>query len=350
MITEIEPARGLPLPDVANFVVSGWDLTRSDPGTICRTDRVFSDEHILASLHEVPAPNTFSPIILPTDYAAVRNNVSPTHTSWQKAIDQVQLDIEDFRRRENVSEVVVLNLSSPHRNAAAHILPGELDRAVKNNDPAVSSSVLYCLAAMRSGCSYVDFTPTDTLELPDVLEEAAKHGAPVAGRDGSTGQTLTKSVLAHMFELRHLPIQGWYSTNILGNHDGLVLADPEFSETKVADKKEVLDLIAPGKPHLVGIRYYPPRRDCKEAWDCVDFAGWMGEVMSVGINWIGRDSVLAAPLLIDLSRLMVLCQKRGLVGLQSDLGVFFKHPLGTSERRYFYLFEDFRRFCESLSK
>jgi len=346
----MKPACDLPLPAISDITLGGWDLTTPDPASVCRLNRVFGSEKVLNVLPKVPPPRVFRAVVLPTDYECVRNRRLPTHSNSQAALDDICRDIDAFRRAEAVDEIVVINLASPPRQTLTRICSGQLNSAILRNGESVTSALVYCLGAIRSGCSYVDFTATDTLALPDLESEALKYGVPLAGRDGSTGQTLMKSVIAHMFQLRHLSIEGWYSTNILGNNDGLVLADPEFATTKISDKKEVLDLLAPEKPHLVDIRYYPPRGDCKEAWDCIDFSGWMGELMSLRLNWIGRDSVLAAPLVIDLARLMTCCKSRGRSGIQAGLGVFFKHPMGTAERRYFSLFEAFEALCGTLAK
>ncbi|MCF6154490.1 MAG: hypothetical protein E3K36_04395 [Candidatus Brocadia sp.] len=159
---------------------------------------------------------------------------------------------------------------------------------------------------------------------------------PLAGRDGNTGQTLIKTVLGQMFKIRNLNLNGWYSTNILGNNDGLVLSMPEHRQTKMEDKLGVLEPVLGYNhfTHIVDIHYYPPRGDNKEAWESIDFSGWLGMPMSAKINWLGRDSILAAPLIIDLVRLMEFALRRGECGIQSQLAIYFKHPLGTSARGF----------------
>jgi myo-inositol-1-phosphate synthase len=174
-----------------------------------------------------------------------------------------------------------------------------------------------------------------------------RRKTPLAGRDGSTGQTLMKSVLAETFHTRRLDVRGWYSTNILGNHDGLVLQDERFADTKKIDKTALLSEIVgyPVDDHIVDIRYYRPAGDEKEAWDAIDFEGWYGCRGSLRINWRCSDSLLAAPAIIDLVRFMAHALATGAVGIQGHLGVFFKYALGTRERRYLQLARALAEFC-----
>jgi myo-inositol-1-phosphate synthase len=181
----------------------------------------------------------------------------------------------------------------------------------------------------------INFT-SNKVELPPVVSEAVKAGVPLAGRDGKTGQTYLKVVLASALKARNLLVDGWYSLNVLGNEDGKNLADPERSASKLANKTEVLEEILGYRvgekygtsTHIVRIDYYPPRADAKEAWDVVDFCGLFGMPMSLRINLQARDSILAAPLIIDLARWMAVLKTRGHAGLVPQLAFFFKKPLG----------------------
>lgn len=349
LVTELSPARDLPLVSLSDIVVGGWDIRPCDPFETCRSNKVFSNCEILDALKNMPPPVTYSAFVAESDYVRLRENISLTNSSLTNALEQIQQDIESFRSSENVSDIIVINLSNPAKNPDSQEWPEDSEeffRLISTNDRRITSGMLYCLAALKQGCAYIDFTPSNTLTIKALENEAIKNQVPIAGRDGSTGQTLIKSVLAHMFELRNLIIDGWYSTNLLGNHDGLVLSDPDFSKLKLHDKKQVLGAILPDPvEHLVDIRYLSTKKDCKEAWDSIEFRGWLNEPMSLKLNWLGRDSVLAVPLLIDLARLMAYCLASHKVGLQSQFAIFFKHPLGTEERRFFKLFQMFEQFC-----
>ena len=190
---------------------------------------------------------------------------------------------------------------------------------------------------MLSGVPVVNFTPNE-IEIPSLLHEAVERGVPLAGRDGKTGQTYLKVVLASALKARRLYVDGWYSLNILGNADGKNLMEPGKAEGKLMNKTEILDEIL-GYPvgeryqaaaHKVHIDYYPPRGDAKEAWDVIDFLGLFGLPMSLRLNLQGRDSILAAPLVLDLARWMAVLQKAGKSGLVPELGFYFKKPLGAN--------------------
>lgn len=205
----------------------------------------------------------------------------------------------------------------------------------------------YMAAAIEEGAGIIDYTASATLEMPGLVALAEKEGVALAGRDGSTGQTLLESVLAETFATRHLQVRGWYSTNILGNHDGLVLQDPRYCDIKRIDKTALLDEIVGYQvpDHLVDIRYYRPAGDNKEAWDAIDFAGFFGCKGELRINWRSSDSLLATPAIIDLCRFLGHAMTRGARGIQSHLGVFFKYPLGTDERRYLRLARTLELHC-----
>ena len=210
-----------------------------------------------------------------------------------------------------------------------------LSRLISETDPSIFPDVASVLAAIRSGIPVVNFTP-NFVEVPTIVQEAVKHNVPIAGYDGKTGQTYLKVVLASALKARNLCVDGWYSLNILGNADGKNLMDPEKAAGKVANKTDLLDDIL-GYPvgqqynsasHKVHIDYYPPRGDAKEAWDVIDFQGMFNLPMSIRLNFLGRDSILAAPMVLDLARWMAALKMAGYSGLIPDLAFFFKNPLG----------------------
>ena len=189
--------------------------------------------------------------------------------------------------------------------------------------------MVYAYAAISEGVGYGNFTPSLAADVPALVELAAQRGVPVAGKDGKTGQTMMKTVLAPAFRSRALRVEGWYSTNILGNRDGLALDDPASLESKLATKAQALESILgyPVEDHVVRIDYYRPRGDQKEAWDNIDLVGFLGQRMQLKVDFLCRDSILAAPLAIEIARLLDLAQQRGEGGVQRHLGWFFKAPM-----------------------
>ena len=212
---------------------------------------------------------------------------------------QIVRDIEKFRKRNKLSSVVVLNLLPTGRH---------------------KESQLYARAAAEAECPFINFTPND-------CGEDALGGIPFCGRDGKTGQTWLKSVLAPAFRARGLRVTGWYSTNLLGNEDGRVVSDPAQGKGKIASKTKLLgDILGYEPHHTVQISFYPPRGDNKESWDAIDFEGFLGLPMQVKVNGLWRDSILAAPMCLDLARLMELAVRRGERGPQDWLSFYFKSP------------------------
>ncbi|MBI4867900.1 MAG: inositol-3-phosphate synthase [Candidatus Wallbacteria bacterium] len=212
----------------------------------------------------------------------------------------------------------------------------KFEQGLKADCKTISASMIYSYVAIKLGIPVVNCTPSQCLEVPALARFAEENGVPVAGKDLKTGQTLLKTILAPGIKARYLGLTGWYSTNILGNRDGEVLDDPEASKTKVNSKLSVLESILEperhpelyrGFYHKVKIDYYPPRGDNKEAWDNVDIFGWMDYPMQIKVNFLCRDSILAAPLVLDLVLLLDLAGRTGWKGIQDWLGFFFKSPL-----------------------
>jgi myo-inositol-1-phosphate synthase len=249
-------------------------------------------------------------------------------------IEQVMKDIQTFKTRHPDAQPVFINLlPAGVRNnlrGCQHI--SELfDKYTLEDFPDIP----YMLAAIRSEVPVVNFTPNE-LEIPAMVSEAVKYGIPLSGRDGKTGQTFFKVVLASAFKARNFFVDGWYSLNILGNADGMNLMNPEKAAGKLANKTELLDEILGYQvgqkygvsSHKVHIDYYPPRGDAKEAWDVIDFSGMFGLPMSIRMNFQGRDSILAAPLVLDLARWMAALKMAGKSGPIPELGFYFKKPVG----------------------
>lgn len=257
-------------------------------------------------------------------------------TDFKGQVEQLIRDINEFKLQHPGARAVFIDLLP----AAAHLdLNGcqDLAQLFAEADTGILPDLAYTLAAIKSGIAVVNFTP-NAIASPAVLDEAVKQGVPVAGRDGKTGQTYLKVVLASALKARNLVVDGWYSLNILGNADGANLMDPDRAAGKLSNKTSLLDDILGyevgekyGAPaHKVRIDYYPPRGDAKEAWDVIDFKGLFGLPMSIRLNLLGRDSILAAPLVLDLARWVAALQMAGRSGPVPELGFYFKKTVGDS--------------------
>lgn len=253
---------------------------------------------------------------------------------FRSRVEKVTLDMARFKENFPSSQPVFVNLLSA---APCHNFAGleDLRQLAEAADPDRYPDLVYTVAAVQSGIPVVNFTPNE-LEIPAMERAAVKNGAPMAGCDGKTGQTYFKLVLASALKARRLTVDGWYSLNILGNADGQNLMDPERAACKVANKTDILDNIleypvgnAYDEPtHKVRIDYYPPRGDAKEAWDVIDIKGLFDMPMSIRLNLQGRDSILAAPMVIDLSRWAVALKLAGRSGMIPELAFYFKKPGG----------------------
>ena len=270
--------------------------------------------------------------------------------SLEEGINLIRADIRDFQARYLLDDLIVINMGSPAKKVNPIIKQYSFDRLLDLSIEEVPSSLLYAAATIIEGGSFVDFTPGEALEFKCIYDMAEKNNVQLSGRDGSTGQTMLKLTLAQMFKIRNLRIDGWYSTNILGNHDGYILSNPLFAETKMEDKRNGLfDLLGYSDfPHKVTIDYYEPRFDSKESWDSIDFSGWMGAKMSLKLNWQGADALLAAPMVLDIIRLIHEGHLKKLSGFQKQLGVFFKHPFGMEGKSLEYMYHYLLQFYTSI--
>ena len=268
------------------------------------------------------------------------DNVKDCKTRWEM-VEELQIDIQDFKRQHGCERVVVIWAASTEiyvpYDEAYHKTLAQLEAAMKSNDREhVAPSMCYAYAALTEGCPFIMGAPNTTVDIPAMWELAEKTHMPIAGKDFKTGQTLVKSGFAPIIKTRNLGLAGWFSTNILGNRDGLVLDEPANFHTKEVSKLSTLETIckADEQPDLYGniyhkvrINYYPPRNDDKEGWDNIDIFGWMGYPMQVKINFLCRDSILAAPLLLDLTLLSDLAARAGRYGIQRFLSFFLKSPM-----------------------
>jgi myo-inositol-1-phosphate synthase len=343
-------AEPLGLPELEELAWGGWDLSRESwAETLSRHGVIAPEPEVIARL---AGTKEWPGVVLEEDHAAVAGEARPSGVDGPALVERLRAEVRSFARETGAEQLVLLNLGAPAKLPERELWPAD-ERAFLG---AIGSSLFrtaapyYFAAALLEGAAVADYTASATLEIPGLIALAEARGCPVAGRDGSTGQTLLKSVLADAFATRRLRVRGWYSTNILGNHDGLVLQDERYADVKRYDKTALLEQILgyPVESHLVDIRYYLPAGDEKEAWDAIDFEAWHGGRGSLRLDWRCSDSLLATPPLLDLIRFLAHAKRTGRSGLLPALGVFFKHPLGTSERRYLHLaraLEDYARSC-----
>jgi myo-inositol-1-phosphate synthase len=321
-----------PLEDL---VFGGWDLN----------DRTLYDsalEHgVLRADQLVPVKEELQHLrpwraVFHADYAA---NLKGAHVlcapSFREEISAIRQDLQNFKTHHQLDRVVMVNLASTEKWSApspTHANLSAFEAGLDCDDPSITPTMRYVYAANSLGTAHLNFTPS-LAHIPALDEQAIKHAVPYAGMDGKTGQTLVKTAMASMFRARRLYVDGWYSTNFLGNNDGLVLDSPESNKTKVLSKTSVLDSILGHKVdnHQVHIHYYKPRGDAKEAWDNIDFTGFGGVPMQMKINFLCQDSVLAAPLVLDVVRLLDVAQDQGEKGIQSQFSMFFKSPYHSAE-------------------
>ncbi len=265
------------------------------------------------------------------------SNLKP-QTSHLELVEALKADIESFKRQHGVSRCIMIWCASTEaylKPGPVHASLGSFEKGLKNNDPTISPSMLYAYAALTSGIPYVNGAPNCTVDMPAMVELASQRQVAIAGKDFKTGQTLIKTILGPGVKARMLGLTGWYSTNILGNRDGLVLDDKDSFKTKEESKLSVLEtMLQPnvypelygGFHHKVVISYYPPRGDEKEGWDAIDIFGWLGYPMQIKVNFLCRDSILAAPLVLDLVLFMDLAQRAAMTGIQEWLSFYFKSP------------------------
>ncbi|MFC1828621.1 inositol-3-phosphate synthase [Thermodesulfobacteriota bacterium] len=259
---------------------------------------------------------------------------APSERRLEAQIEHLMEDIQNFKNKHIDTDPVLVNLLPACRQMDFDRFTN-LSRLCSEVDPADFPDLAYVIAAIRSGIPVANFTP-NLFEVPMIVREAVKQNVPISGYDGKTGQTYLKVALASALKARNLYVDGWYSLNLLGNADGKNLMDPERAAGKKANKTDLLDDILGypvgeqyGEPsHMVHIDYYPPRGDAKEAWDAIDFQGMFGLPMSIRLNLLGRDSILAAPVVLDLARWMTALKMAGRSGLISELAFYYKKPLG----------------------
>lgn len=332
-----------PLAGIGDLVFGGWDAFPEDAYEAATTAGVLEKEHLNAVRDELRAIRPM-PAVFDQRYLA---NLDATHVksygSLREAAEQVREDIRTFREEHGLSRVVMVSCASTEAYAQpreAHYDLAKFEEALEKSDPSISPAMIYAYAAIQEGVPYANGAPSLAVDIPALTQLAKERGVPVAGKDFKTGQTLMKTIVAPGLKARMLGLSGWYSTNILGNRDGEVLDDPQSLKSKEVTKLSVLDHILQKElypelygdvTHKVRIDYYPPRGDAKEGWDNIDLFGWLGYPMQIKINFLARDSILAAPIVLDLALFLDLASRAGMGGIQEWLSFYFKSPMTAPE-------------------
>ena len=349
MVTALPVCQSLDLDEPSTFVLGGHDIRKADfrEGVLGLNERsgVFTARQVEACSPELLAwsGNVRPGTVLETnqtiralaDLPEVQRVRSP-----REAIERIQVDLQAFQTKHKLDQVVVINVAStepPFELTDEHHRLETLEAALDRVTPAaLPPSGLYAYAALDAGLPHINFTPSLGTSCPALDELARLRGVPHGGKDGKTGETLLKTVLAPMFAARNLKVLSWIGHNILGGGDGRVLNDPANKASKVKSKDSSLSSILGYRPQShVSIEYVESLDDWKTAWDHIHFEGFLGTKMALQFTWQGCDSLLAAPLVIDLARLALLAQRQGEKGLMPHLACFFKSPMGTDEQDFF---------------
>jgi len=333
----------VPLPTLQDVVFGGWDIFDDNCYEAAKKAGVLDEKLLEQVKDELSAVKPMSAVF---DRHYVKRLDGPNVKKGgnkKDLADQLIADIRQFKADNNCSRLVLIWAGSTEiflTEAACHQSVATFERGLEENDPAISPSQIYAYAAIKEGIPYGNAAPNLSAEVPALRELSVKTGAPICGNDMKTGQTLIKTIIAPGLKARLIGVKGWYSTNILGNRDGEVLDDPESFKSKEESKKGALDYIF--QPHLypdlykdishvVRINYYPPRGDNKEGWDNIDIFGWLGYPMQLKINFLCRDSILAAPIVLDVALFLDLAKRSGMSGIQEWLSFYFKSPMHAPE-------------------
>lgn len=352
----------VPIADLKDIVFGGWDIFPENAYQAAVYAEVLKAKDLEPIRTEL---ESITPMKAAFDhnYAKRLNGtfIKDTQTRWDM-VEQLRADIRNFKEQNQCDRIVVLWAASTEifiAPSAEHQSLQALEKAMKENNTAViPPSMCYAYAAIAEGCPFIMGAPNLCVDIPAIWEFSEKMNVPITGKDFKSGQTLMKTVLAPMFKTRMLGVSGWFSTNILGNRDGEVLDQPENFKTKEVSKLSVIEQIfEPEKyPQLYGnlyhkvrINYYPPRRDNKEAWDNIDIFGWMGYPMEIKVNFLCRDSILAAPIALDLVLFSDLAARAGMKGIQTWLSFFCKSPMHDNEHQPVHdLFQQWRMLKQTI--
>jgi myo-inositol-1-phosphate synthase len=335
---EMPIREAVPLARLDDIVFGGWDPISANVLDAARTARVLDDVHLAPIAAELEAIVPMA-AVFDRRWVSRLEGVRVKHGASKWALMRAVVDdIQRFRAEHGCERLVMVWCGSTEayqESSAVHATASAFEHGLRADDPNISPSQIYAWAALQCGVPFANGAPNLTVDLPCMVEEATRQGVPIAGKDFKTGQTWMKTLVAPGLKARMLGLRGWYSTNILGNRDGEVLDAPENHRTKEVSKLGVLDtILQPAQypelygevDHLVRINYYPPRGDAKEGWDNIDLFGWFGYPMQIKINFLCRDSILAAPIVLDLALLLDLAHRQGASGVQEWLSFYLKAP------------------------
>lgn len=328
----------VPLASLDNVAFGGWDVYEDNVYEAAVKAGVLELRQIDALKEELEA---IKPMKAVFDRNYVKNldgqHIKEAASKWDLA-NELIADIENFKVENGCDRVVLVWCASTEKyteESAVHQSIEAFEQGLKDNDPSIAPSMIYAYASIKTGSPFANGAPNLTVDIPALVQFAQERGVAIAGKDFKTGQTLMKTIVAPGLQARALGVKGWFSTNILGNRDGLVLDDPDNFKTKEVSKLSVLEEILNGEKnpelygelyHKVRINYYPPHGDNKESWDNIDIFGWMDYPMQIKINFLCRDSILAAPIVLDLALFIDLAQRANMSGIQEWLSFYFKAP------------------------
>ena len=332
----------IPLASLDDIVFGAWDPIPDDALTAARKAGVL-DERDLAPIAEFLAGIKPMPAVFDNHYVTRIHGANVKKGKNKRELGEaLRKDIRDFKARHTLDRVVVVWCASTEiylKPGPAHATIAAFEKAMECDDDQIAPSMLYAWAAIMEGVPFCNGAPNLSVDIPALLELANEKGVPISGKDFKTGQTWLKTVIAPGIKARMLGLKGWYSTNILGNRDGEVLDDPASFKTKEESKLSVLHtILQPDKypdlykdfSHVVRINYYPPRGDNKEGWDNIDIVGWMNYPMQIKINFLCRDSILAAPIVLDLALFSDFAHRAGMKGIQEWLSFYYKSPMAAA--------------------
>jgi myo-inositol-1-phosphate synthase len=328
-----------PLADLKDLEFGSWDLFPDDAYESAKNAAVLDAHHIEAVREELSRVKPMSAVFYPEYVKRLHGTHVKTGGNKADMVEAIREDIRRFMEEKGCSRAVAIWCGSTE----VYIAPGNVHQSIASfeaglirNDPGITNSQIYAWACLKERVPYANGAPNLTVDFPAAWELAKQQEVAIAGKDFKTGQTLMKTIIAPGLKARMLGLSGWFSTNILGNRDGEVLDDPDSFKSKEVSKLGVLEYILQptiykelyGKLfHKVRIEYYPPRGDAKEGWDNIDLFGWLGYPMQMKIDFLCRDSILAAPIVLDLALLMDLAQRAGFSGTQEWLSFYFKSPM-----------------------
>ena len=329
----------IPLAELDDLYFGGWDIFEDNAYQAALKAGVLEKELLDQVKDELEKIKPMKAVFNKKYVKKLDGTHVKKAANWYEYYEMVREDIRNFKKENGLDRMVMIWTGSTEifmKESEVHATKASFEKAMKENHPDIAPSMVYAWAAIAEGMPYVNGAPNLTADIPAMLEFAKEMGVPLAGKDFKTGQTLMKTIIAPGLKARMLGVEGWFSTNILGNRDGEVLDDPESFKTKEESKLSVLDQIL--QPHLypelyenlyhkVRINYYPPRRDNKEGWDNIDIYGWLGYPMQIKIDFLCRDSILAAPIVLDLVLFMDLAKRSGFHGIQEWLSFYFKSPV-----------------------